>query len=87
MRFKRILYLLIAATFCAAVLSPTISVAQGGTAPAAQKTKSKKAKGKTSAKKTKKPKADVYICSMGDYEGPLTKDGRCPKCGMQLHKK
>jgi len=26
----------------------------------------------------------VYACSMGDYFGPLTKDGRCPKCGMAL---
>ncbi len=29
-------------------------------------------------------KAAVYACSMGDYSGPLTKDGRCPKCGMSL---
>lgn len=26
----------------------------------------------------------VYACSMGDYSGPQTKDGRCPKCGMKL---
>lgn len=26
----------------------------------------------------------VYACSMGDYAGPQTKDGRCPKCGMKL---
>ena len=32
-------------------------------------------------------KADVYACSMGDYSGPLTKDGRCPKCGMALSRK
>lgn len=29
-------------------------------------------------------KADAYACSMGDYSGPQTKDGRCPKCGMAL---
>ncbi|MBI4375095.1 MAG: hypothetical protein HY549_01470 [Elusimicrobia bacterium] len=29
----------------------------------------------------------TYICSMGDYSGPMTKDGRCPKCGMTLQKK
>jgi len=29
-------------------------------------------------------KAGVYSCSMGDYSGPRTKDGRCPKCGMSL---
>lgn len=28
--------------------------------------------------------AAVYACSMGDYSGPQTKDGRCPKCGMKL---
>lgn len=32
-------------------------------------------------------KAAVYACSMGDYSGPLTKDGRCPKCGMALSRK
>lgn len=29
-------------------------------------------------------KAGEYACSMGDYPGPQTKDGRCPKCGMAL---
>ena len=29
-------------------------------------------------------KAGMYACSMGDYSGPQTKDGRCPKCGMKL---
>lgn len=29
-------------------------------------------------------KAGTYACSMGDYSGPQTKDGRCPKCGMTL---
>lgn len=29
-------------------------------------------------------KAGVYACAMGDYSGPMTKDGRCPKCGMAL---
>lgn len=28
--------------------------------------------------------AAVYACSMGDYAGPQTEDGRCPKCGMKL---
>ncbi|MBI5882071.1 MAG: hypothetical protein HZB91_03085 [Elusimicrobia bacterium] len=31
-------------------------------------------------------KEDVYVCSMGCYKGPKTKDGRCPKCGMNLEK-
>lgn len=29
-------------------------------------------------------KTAVYVCAMGDYSGPMTKDGRCPKCGMAL---
>ncbi|MBI4425833.1 MAG: hypothetical protein HY554_19035 [Elusimicrobia bacterium] len=29
----------------------------------------------------------TYVCAMGDYSGPMTKDGRCPKCGMTLQKK
>lgn len=32
-------------------------------------------------------KAAVYVCPMGDYSGPMTKDGRCPKCGMKLIEK
>jgi hypothetical protein len=29
----------------------------------------------------------VYVCPMGDYTGPKTKDGSCPKCGMSLQKR
>ncbi|MCM2305795.1 MAG: hypothetical protein NDJ72_13930 [Elusimicrobia bacterium] len=29
-------------------------------------------------------KAGAFACSMGDYSGPQTKDGRCPKCRMTL---
>lgn len=32
-------------------------------------------------------KAPVFLCSMGCYSGPRTKDGRCPKCGMDLAEK
>lgn len=32
-------------------------------------------------------KAGVWACPMGDYSGPRTKDGRCPKCGMNLSEK
>jgi hypothetical protein len=42
---------------------------------------------KAPVKKAAAPAAEVYACPMGDYEGPMTKDGRCPKCGMQLQKK
>lgn len=38
-------------------------------------------------KKSGTPKAAEYVCSMGDYRGPMTKDGRCPKCGMMLQKR
>ena len=31
-------------------------------------------------------KEDTYVCTMGCYKGPKTKDGRCPKCGMNLEK-
>ena len=30
------------------------------------------------------PANEVYSCPMGDYKGPQTKDGKCPKCGMNL---
>lgn len=37
----------------------------------------------------KKPETGgaVFICTMGDYSGPRTPDGRCPKCGMKLIEK
>ena len=28
----------------------------------------------------------VYACPKGCYKGAKTKDGRCPKCGMDLKK-
>lgn len=31
--------------------------------------------------------AAVFVCPMGDYSGPRTPDGRCPKCGMNLTEK
>lgn len=46
-----------------------------------------KAKPAAKAKKTKKSKKAVkavWACPMGDYSGPKTKDGKCPKCGMDL---
>lgn len=33
-----------------------------------------------------KGKKALWVCPMGDYEGPMTKDGRCPNCGMKLKK-
>ena len=29
----------------------------------------------------------VFVCPMGDYSGPKTQDGHCPKCGMNLVEK
>ena len=29
---------------------------------------------------------EVWGCSMNDYRGEKTKDGKCPKCGMKLEK-
>jgi uncharacterized paraquat-inducible protein A len=26
----------------------------------------------------------TWACPMGDYAGPDTADGKCPKCGMRL---
>ena len=48
------------------------------------KKKVKKAKKKAVAKK--KVEA-VWVCPMGDYSGPKTADGKCPKCGMDLVEK
>ncbi|HVZ79334.1 MAG TPA: heavy metal-binding domain-containing protein [bacterium] len=38
------------------------------------------------AKKAKKTAAETWACPMGDYSGPKTADGKCPKCGMDLVK-
>ena len=48
------------------------------------------AKAKMTKKKTVKAKAAkvkyVWVCPMGDYSGPRTKDGKCPNCQMDLVK-
>ena len=31
-----------------------------------------------------KPVEEAWICPMKDYTGALTKDGKCPECGMKL---
>lgn len=43
----------------------------------------------TAAAPLKRPEAAgaVFVCPMGDYSGPRTPDGRCPKCGMNLIEK
>ena len=48
------------------------------------KHKVKKAKKKAALKKMEKA---VWVCPMGDYSGPETADGKCPKCGMDLVEK
>ncbi|MBI5210071.1 MAG: hypothetical protein HY927_08885 [Elusimicrobia bacterium] len=42
--------------------------------------------GKAGVKKPASIAEEEYVCSMGDYRGPMTKDGKCPKCGMALQK-
>lgn len=37
--------------------------------------------------KKAEPGGAVYFCHMGDYTGPRTPNGRCPKCGMNLMEK
>jgi rubrerythrin len=42
---------------------------------------------KAKVKKSKKKAArETWVCPMGDYTGPKTADGKCPKCGMDLVK-
>ncbi len=67
---------------------------EGAVTPTANTTPVVKHKAKVSAAKLKKSKAvskkekqSVWYCSMGDYTGPKTADGKCPKCGMDLIEK
>ncbi len=63
-------------------MSTTVAVATPATKP------SSKAKAKKTKKKSVKPAAQaVWVCPMGDYSGPKTADGKCPKCGMDLVEK
>jgi rubrerythrin len=62
-------------------LTPAKASAQSASTPA-PKAKTKKAK--VSKKKEVK---ETWVCPMGDYSGPKTADGKCPKCGMDLEKK
>ncbi|MEK6646902.1 MAG: YHS domain-containing protein [Candidatus Firestonebacteria bacterium] len=39
------------------------------------------------ASAAKDSQTEVWVCPMKHYEGPNTKDGKCPKCGMKLEKK
>lgn len=56
--------------------------------PAASSTSAVKQKVKKSKKKTAKVATQaVWVCTMGDYSGPKTADGKCPKCGMDLVEK
>ena len=51
--------------------------------------------GKTASSEVTQPKpstddkaaAKTWVCPMGDYSGPKTADGKCPKCGMDLMEK
>lgn len=94
---KKILGLLMGAALLLSVQSVWADDSMGNTAgtstpgmssaPAA--TPGAKAKKAKKAKKTAKKKeaAAVWVCPMGDYSGPKTADGKCPKCGMDLVEK
>ncbi len=94
-KLKKTASLIMAVVFCAGTLPPIV-FAVGEKTPAAVRQSKPKKKGKpiapasqkTSAGK-KKAAAPIaqYVCPMGDYSGPMTKDGRCPKCGMALQEK
>jgi len=61
---------------------------EAAAAPVATPTVKAKAKVKKAKKKAAKVTAQaVWVCSMGDYSGPKTADGKCPKCGMDLTEK
>lgn len=46
----------------------------------------KPAAGQTNHESQGQAQQAVYACPMGDYRGPNTLDGKCPKCGMMLQK-
>lgn len=60
------------------------AAAAGSGEGAASKHGCKHCAGHGAARPAGAAKAGVFTCSMGDYSGPMTKDGRCPKCGMAL---
>ncbi|MCR4295823.1 MAG: hypothetical protein NUW21_09835 [Elusimicrobia bacterium] len=64
----------------------TVAMIQGAAAGRAGHSGCKHCPGHGAAAPAKAGRGDaaVYACSMGDYSGPRTKDGRCPKCGMAL---
>ncbi len=65
-----------------------MSTPAANTAPASTSAPKATAKVKKSKKKAAKPAAQsVWVCPMGDYSGPKTADGKCPKCGMDLVQK
>ncbi len=65
---------------------PGMSTPMAGATPVS--TPKAAAKAKKSKKKAAKPAAQaVWVCPMGDYSGPKTTDGKCPKCGMDLAEK
>jgi len=63
--------------------STAVSQPAAAATPAVKSKKSKKAKKSAAKKET----AATWVCPMGDYSGPKTKDGKCPTCGMDLVEK
>lgn len=67
----------------AATVAAIQAAAEQTTAAAAPKGGCKHCAGHGTAK-AEAAKAGVYACPMGDYAGAMTKDEKCPKCGMAL---
>ncbi len=63
--------------------SAAVSQPAASSTPAMKMKKAKKAKKMAAKKET----AATWVCPMGDYSGPKTKDGKCPTCGMDLVEK
>jgi hypothetical protein len=88
---KKLLSLLVGAAMLVAVQAvwaDDMGKMEGMSTPVASSTPVAKHKVKKAKKKVgKKMAKEVWVCPMGDYSGPKTADGKCPKCGMDLVEK
>jgi rubrerythrin len=88
---KKLMSLLMGAVLLVAVQTvwaDDAAKADGLSTPVAASTPAVKHKAKKAKKKpVAKAAQAVWVCPMGDYSGPKTADGKCPKCGMDLVEK
>jgi rubrerythrin len=61
-------------------------LAADSAAPASATPAAKAPKAAKVVKKAKPAAQETWVCPMGDYKGPKTKDGKCPNCKMDLLK-